>query len=333
LVETALHEPCHTRWGAKPFQPPRLQDFCEAAVRIKGVAVRTPLMPLHSYNESNGVYLKPEVLQPVTSFKLRGVYNWASCLPPEKRSEGLYTISAGNTAQAIGYVANLFGVPSKTFLPDTVPQNKVEAVKSYGLDVEMIPLKDYFTWEPEQDCKGCFLHPFAEPMMIAGNGTIGLEIMEDLPDVDTVYVPVGGGGLVNGIGRAVKAIKPDVRIVGVQPENYPALSTSLNEGGPVKVDMKPTISDGVAAPMIDVMFHHLKEILDEQVMVSEFQIKQAVKRLALRNKLVVEGAGALSVAAAMMESKERRGKTVCILSGGSIDHDKLSLILNNPNFL
>ncbi len=228
----------------------------------------------------------------------------------------------------MGYVANLFKVPAKTLLPDTVPPNKIEAVKSYGLDVEIIPLEEYFTWEPDEDCTGCFLHPFAEPLMIAGSGTIGLEIMEDLPEVDTVYVPVGGGGLVNGIGRVVKAIKPDVKIVGVQPENYPALSTSLSEGRPVRVEMKPTISDGVTAPMIDVMYPHLKEILDEQITVNETQIKQAIKYLAFRNKLVVEGAGALSLAAAI-NTRKKHENTVCILSGGSIDRDKLITILNN----
>ena len=323
-------EPCSIRWGASPFAPPTLLDFRAAAERIRGVAARTPLVKLHSFNGDNGVYLKPENLQPVNSFKVRGVLNWARTLSPERRVEGLYTISSGNTAQALGYVANLYGVKARSYLSERTPRGKVEAIRGYGVEIEFLSEAEYFGFEPDLGGPGCYFHPFAEPLMVAGNGTIGLEIFEDLPQVETVFCPVGGGGLINGGGRALKALKPGVRVVGVQPENFPAVETCRRLGRPVRVEMKPTLGDGVAAPVTDVMLPLLMEVMDGMVLVSEDEIRAAVRRLALHNKLVVEGAGALSLAAALKTPPSERGATVCVLSGGSIDADKLADIIMGP---
>jgi threonine dehydratase len=295
---------------------------------------RTPLVPLHSYDAKTDILLKPEILQPIGSFKVRGVYNWAACLTAEERKNGLSTISAGNTALALGYAARLFGVPARSFLPDSVPNARVEAIQSYGMDAVKLPREDLFRYIFESLWKNepyCFLNPWGDPNMIAGSGTIGLEIFDDLKTVDTVYVPVGGGGLISGVGSTLKTLKPSVKIIGVQSESCPALQTSLDAGEPVWINTEPTICHGTTVPfVVDEMFPMLKQIVDEVVLVSEDAVKAAIKRLAIGNKLMVEGSGALSVAAAMATPSEKRGQTVCILSGGSFDLEEQAEIMATP---
>jgi threonine dehydratase len=296
------------------------------------VAVRTPLLPLRSYSGAPAdILLKPETLQPVTSFKIRGAYNWASSLTEEQRARGLSTVSAGNTAQAVAYAARLVGASARSRLPDTTPRAKIEAIEAYGMEPVLMPGDELFDWMLSagwEDESYTFLHPWVEPLMVAGSATIGLEIHEDLPDVDTVFVSVGGGGLICGVGSALKALNPDVRIVAVQPEACAPVSASVAAGVPVWIDPQPTLCDGLGVPLVtDEMWPLLRSVVDETVEVSEEQVKDAIRRLALDNKLVVEGAGAASVAAALAVPVSERGRSVCILSGGSIDGDKLAAIV------
>ena len=298
---------------------------------LDGIAVRTPLLPLQGHEGETGILLKPEVLQPIGSFKLRGVYNWAAGLTAEQRQRGLSTASAGNTAQALGYVARLFGVPARSLLPDWVPENKLASIRRYGVTPLTVSLDDLLAYMLEEKWRQesySYLNPWGDPMMIAGNGTIGIELIDDLPDVDTVYVPVGGGGLIAGLGGALKALKPAVRIVGVQAEACPALHAAFEAGGPVWVEARPTICEGASAPLIvDEMLPLLRRVVDEVALVSDEAAASCVRMLALGNKLVVEGAGAMSLAAALATPARDRGKTVCILSGGSIGADRLQTIL------
>lgn len=309
-----------------------LKETEKAAERIKNVIIRTPLVPLHSYETKQDIYLKPETLQPVTSYKLRGVFNAVASLSKEEREKGLSTFSAGNTAQALGWTAQYYGVSARSVLFDSVPTSKIEAIKSYGVEAIVLPWEEARSWflghgweqEPYT-----FIHPWFNHEFRAGNGTIGLEIIADIPDVDTVYIPVGGGGLICGVGSVLKELKPSIRVVGVQPEVSPALDEAFKVGKGVKTIIGETISD-ISAPILDEMYPLLRQVVDDVVLVSEKAIKKAMKHLMLRNKLVVEGAGALSVAGAVQESLEVRGKAVCIISGGSIDTDKLVAILNDP---
>lgn len=309
-----------------------LKETEKAAERIKNVIIRTPLVPLHSYETKQDIYLKPETLQPVTSYKLRGVFNAVASLSKEEREKGLSTFSAGNTAQALGWTAQYYGVSARSVLMDSVPVSKIEAIKSYGVEAIVLPWEEARSWflghgweqEPYT-----FIHPWFNHEFRAGNGTIGLEIIADIPDVDTVYIPVGGGGLICGVGSVLKELKPSIRVVGVQPEVSPALDEAFKVGKGVKTIIGETISD-ISAPILDEMYPLLRQVVDDVVLVSEKAIKKAMKHLMLRNKLVVEGAGALSVAGAVQESLEVRGKAVCIISGGSIDTDKLVAILNDP---
>jgi threonine dehydratase len=322
-----------TSLGGPIVEPPDIADVRAAAERLRGVVVRTPLVPLHSFGASSDIYLKPEMLQPVGSYKLRGVYNWAASLNPELRERGLSTHSAGNTAQALGYVARLFGVSARSLVPDFAPYVKVRAVESYGATPVVMPfdeLLDFVFAERWKHEPYNFLNPWGEPKMIAGSATIGLEIIEDSPDVETVYVPVGGGGLVAGMGSVLKALKPSVRIVGVQAEACPALHSSFAAGRPVWVDARPTICEGVAVPFVsDEMYPLLRSVIDDVVLVSEGEVRRAIRVLASNNSFVVEGAGALSVAAVLAD-EQRRGKTVCILSGGKIEMDELAAIVGQP---
>jgi len=320
-----------TGWGGATAFPPDLTEIQAASERLKQVIVRTPLIPLHSFNKTTGIFLKPEILQPIGSYKIRGAYNWAASLTAEERNRGLSTVSAGNTAMALGYTARLFRVPARSLLPDSVPAAKLEAIKRYGMEAVLVPMDELINfifearWEQEPYS---FLNPWADQKMIAGSGTIGLEIFHDMPDVDTVFVPVGGGGLISGIGSALKVLKPSLRVVGVQSEACPSLQATFEAGRPTWVNAQTTICDGTAVPFIvDEMYPLLRQVVDEAVLVSEEAVKSAIKRLALRNKLIVEGSGALSVAAALSTPSEERGKTVCILSGGSIDSDKLKKII------
>ena len=315
--------------GDPPIPPPSIPDVQAAARRIDGVAIRAPLLKYKSSQPGPAVWLKAECLQPVGSFKLRGVLNWARSLPQADLDQGLSTQSAGNTAQALGYAAGLLGVPARSLLPDSAPQVKVDGVRAYGVTPVPVPfsaLMDYVFdkgWETEPYN---YLNPWGDPSMLAGSGTIGMEILDDLPEVTAIYVPVGGGGLVAAIGSVIKELRPDVEIIGVQSRACPSLGAALDAGEPRWVEAGETICDGTMVPVVvDEMYPLVSSVVDRVVLVSEADVRTAIARLALGNKLVVEGSGAMSLAAALGE--ERDGPVACVVSGGSIGADRLAAIL------
>jgi threonine dehydratase len=310
--------------------PPGLSEIETAAGRLHGVCVRTPLVALHTFEADDGILIKPEIHQPAGSFKVRGVFNAVAALEPEVRTRGLSTVSAGNTAQALAWTARRFGVAAQAIMPEGAPVTKVEAVRRYGARPVLVPVEELFRflkerlWEREPHA---FVHPWTDRNVMIGHGTIGLEIFADCPDVETVYVPVGGGGLIGGVGSALRARAPGVRVVAVEPQGCPALHRSLKRGHPVEVSCR-TMCDGVAVPYItDEMFPLLQEIVDEVVLVSEQAVRSTIRRLARYDRVIVEGAGALAVAAALATPLSRRGRSVCLLTGGSIDTDAFLEIL------
>ena len=318
-----------TGWGELPASAPTLDAVRKARERIRGVAERTPLAPFG--RADSGILLKSELGQPTGSFEIRGVYNWAAGLSPEEVRRGFSTFGAGNTALALAHCANAFGTTCRSILPDSAPEVKVRTLRDRGVQTVLVPceeMADYIFSAGWRDEPYAFLHPWTEPAMIAGHATIGLEIIEDLPDVETVYVPVGGGALAAGVGCAVGMLNPAVRIVGVQTESYPALAQSFRAGRPVWIEPRPTICDDVAVPFAtDQLYPLLRETLDGVAVVSEAQVREAVRALAQEGKLVAEGAGALALAAALDTPLEERGLCVCLVTGGNIPPKLLDEIL------
>ena len=312
---------------------PTLEEIGEARERIRPAVRRTPLVPADERFDAEDLYLKLETFQPVGSFKLRGVFNAVAALSETERGRGVSTVSAGNTAQALAWSARRFGVPARSLMPETAPATKIEAVRAYGGEPVLVPLAEVFRYLREEGWKDepyAFIHPWTNRDVMTGHASLGLEILEDLPEVETVLVPVGGGGLLAGVGAALRAAKPSVRVVAVEPEGCPALYRSLEAGRPMEVDCR-TICDGVAVPYItEEMFPVLRKLSSSVALVSEDRVKSAVKSLALWNKVVAEPSGALAVAAALAIPKAQRGqwgKTVALVTGGSIDPAKLAGIL------
>jgi len=318
---------------------PTLEAIREARERTRNVVRHTPLVPLHERFGAADIHLKLETLQPVGSFKQRGIFNAVALLSDDERARGLSTVSAGNTAQALAWSARHFGVTARSLMPDTAPQAKVDAVRALGGEPVLVPVAEVFRylkdkgWESEPYT---FIHPWTNPHVMTGHGSLGLEILEDLEEVESVFIPVGGGGLMAGVGSAIKAVRPEVRVVAVEPEGCPAFHESLRAGAPVEVGCD-TVCDGVAVPyMTEEMFPLLKEIADGTCLVSEPNVKGMVRRLALDQKIVAEPSGALALVAALGESPARRGLSVAIVTGGSIDAAKLAAILVDetlPNFV
>jgi len=300
----------------------------EATNCISDVVVRTPTLPYRGH--AGDIFLKLEILQPIGSFKLRGVYNWVASLSEAERARGISTTSAGNTAQALGYVARLFGIPSKTLLPESVPDAKLDAIISYGVEPFKVTVEELFAYMLEERWREesySYLNPWGAPEMIAGSATIGLEILEDC-EVDTVFIAVGGGGLAAGVGSAIKAVSPDVRILAVQPEGCPSLKASFDAGEGTWVTPAETICDGTRVPLIvNEMIPLLRDVIDDVIIVPESRVREAVRKLALINKVVAEGSGALSLAGALHLDESERGRSVCVISGGSIDPALLAEIV------
>lgn len=309
---------------------PTLEEIREARERITPAAVHTPLVRLHSFEERSDIHLKLEIHQPITSFKIRGIFNAVASLSDDERSRGLSTTSAGNTAQALAWCGRYFGVPARSLMPEGAPQSKIDAVRAYGGEPVFVTVDELFRYMRERGWEQepyTFIHPWINRDVLVGHGSAGLEILDDLAEVESVFIPVGGGGFIGGVASALKAARPDVRIVAVEPEGCPALFESLRTGEPASVDCS-TICDGVAVPYItDEMFPLLRELVDEVVLVTDDIVKSTITFLAQRNKIVVEPAAALSVAAAMASSPDDRGVAVAIITGGSIDLDKLIDIL------
>jgi threonine dehydratase len=294
-----------------------------AAERAGPHVLRTPMIPV------DGVLLKLECLQPTGSFKVRGYFAAALALEPEKLKQGLITVSAGNAAQACAYVANRLGVPCRVFMFDTAPPPKVEGVKRWGATPIPMTRDALFQWmaaEGWTDEPEAFIHPHIDPEVQAGHGVIALELMEDVPDLARVIVPVGGGGLVSGIAAAIKGHRPQIEVIGVQSDGYPLWTRSIEAGGPVAIT-PDTIADGTAAPFHPRMFDLLRQSVDRWLTVPEPRLRAAIPELAAAAKVVAEGAGALSYAA--LEQLKPGPPTVAIVSGGNIDPKLLASLLTS----
>ena len=309
------------------IERPRKDEVVEAAALLRDVVVSTPLIPVSGVD---GVWIKPEIHQPGGSFKVRGVFHRVARMSPEFRARGISTVSAGNTAKALAWAGRHFGVTARSLMPDSAPRAKVDAVEALGGTPVLVPVEQVFAflkehgWEQEPYA---FVHPWTDRDVMIGHGTLGLEIVRALPDVDTVFVPVGGGGLLGGVGSALKAVRPQVRVVAVEPAGCPSLHAAIAAGEPVEVQCD-TICDGVAVPYITTeMFPLLSDLADESVLVSEEDVKATIRFLATDCHVVAEGSGALALAAAMAMPAERRGRSVCLVTGGSIDLGKLAVIL------
>jgi threonine dehydratase len=309
-----------------------LREIEAARARIADVAVRTPLVRLHAGEVPAGteIYLKLECLQPIGSFKIRGATNAIRTAPEAARARGLVTASAGNMAQGVAWAGRELGLPATIAVPDHAPEAKLEAIERLGGRVVKLPYDDW--WQAivtsrVDGVEGLFVHPVQDEGVMAGNGTIGLEILEDLPDPDAVVIPFGGGGLTVGIASAIRAQRPDVKIYTAEPATGAALTAALAAGEPTDVEYAASFVDGSGSRrVLDAMWPRVQPLVDGAFPVPIEDAAAAVRTLAARAHVIAEGAGALATAAALA-GRAGAGKVVCIVSGGNINPGKLSEIL------
>ena len=305
----------------------------EARERLKGVAQRTGMVQFKALSdESSQVYLKTEDLQNTGSFKVRGAYIKIASLSEEERACGVIASSAGNHAQGVALAAKAFGVPATIVMPAGAPLSKVKATRELGANVVLhgTVYDDAYAeaCRLQKETGATFIHPFDDPMVIAGQGTIGLEIMDDLPDVNTIVVPIGGGGLASGVAAAVKMLHPHVRVIGVQAAGAAGMKASLDAGHIVELPSAKTIADGIAVKRPgENTFELCRQYLDQVVTVDDDEIAQAILFLMERGKMVAEGAGAAPVAAILNRKFDVTGKVAAVISGGNIDVTMLSRII------
>jgi threonine dehydratase len=311
--------------------PIPLRDILAARERIAGSAIRTPLVRLNVDDAPTEIWLKLECLQPIGSFKLRGAGNAMALAADDVLARGVYTASAGNMAQGVAWMARRRGVPCTVVVPETAPESKLAAITRLGADYVKEPFDAWWQvlvehrYEPLAD--RLFIHPVSDPAVMAGNGTIGLEILEDLPGVDAVLVPYGGGGLSCGIASAVRALNPDTDVFACEVETAAPLAAALAAGSPQPINYVPSFVDGIGSKgVLQEMWPLARTLLAGSFVVSLPEVASAVKLLVERNRVVAEGAGAVGVAAALA-GKAGSGKVVCVLSGGNIDSGKLARIL------
>ncbi len=298
---------------------------------IAGTAVRTPLVRLH-VDAPAEIYLKLENLQPIGSFKLRGAYNAIRQAPAEVLRDGVVTASAGNMAQGVAWAARELGVPATIVVPEHAPQTKVAAIERLGGRVLKVPFERWWQAIEEsryEEVPGFFVHPAADDLVMAGNGTIGLEVLEDLSDVDAILVPIGGGGLLAGIASAVKQLRPETRLYGVEPETAAPLNATLAAGGvSTPIEYTASFVDGSGSKvLLPAMWQLIRPLVDGALVASLAETADAIRLLAERVRVIAEGAGGLAPAAALAGRLDGARKVVCIVSGGNIDLDRLRTIL------
>jgi threonine dehydratase len=307
-----------------------LAEIEAARERIAGTAIRTPLVRLRIEDAPAEIYLKLENLQPISSFKIRGATNAVLLAPPGDRARGLVTASAGNMAQGVAWAARTLGVPATIAVPEHAPEAKLAAIARLGGRTLKLPYDDWWNVIVTghlDGTEGLFVHPVQDPGVMAGNGTIGLEIIDDLPDPDAVVIPYGGGGLTVGIASAIKALRPATRILTAEPETGAALAAALAAGHPADVDYRASFVDGAGSRrVLDSMWPLVTPLVDEAVAVPVVDAAAAVRLLAERARVIAEGAGALALAAALA-GRAGTGKVVCVVSGGNINLSKLAAIL------
>jgi threonine dehydratase len=315
----------------EPVRPIALADIEEARERIADTVLRAPLVKLDAGAGAPDIYLKLENLQPTNAYKIRGAANAVARLSDEERSRGVWTISAGNAGQGVAYAAREFGVPCSVVAIETAPQTKLDRMRALGATIVAVSYED--AWVAAESHRfegmdGTFVHPFDNHDFIAGHGTMGLEIVEDLPEVRTVIAAIGGGGLITGLGSAVKALKPDVRVIGAEPETASPYAYSLANGGPQRFpNWQASFVDGAGGKSVtERMWQRMQAVVDGTITVTLDQVREAMRLMAEKARVVAEGAGALPVAAALA-GEPLDGPIVCVVSGGNIDLDKFAELI------
>ncbi len=313
---------------------PTLSEIYEARRRIMGVARRTPLDRSLWLTELAGhdVYMKLEAWQRTRSFKMRGAYNAISSLDPEHRARGLVTASAGNHGQAVALAAREVGARATIFVPKNAPETKKRRIQAFGAAINT----DCASYDEAQvaarefaDRSGAtFVHAFSDRAVVAGQGTVGVEILEDMPHVRNVIVPVGGGGLIGGIGIAIKSANPAIRVIGVQSTATPAMHEAFRAGKLVNCSLKPTLADGLAGQVDEISFTRARAVVDEMVLVEEETIPAAIRAM-YRDGVIGEGGAAVSVAAIAEGVVKVDGPTVVVITGGNIDAERFAAILSS----
>ena len=311
-------------------EPIPLETIRAAQERLAGTVLRTPLVPLAVADAPAAIYLKLENLQPIGSFKLRGAGNALALLDPAQLADGVWTASAGNMAQGVAWCARRLGAACAVVVPDSAPATKRQAIERLGARIVSVPFAEWwetFRTRRHPDVSGVFIHAFSDPAVMAGNATIGLEILEDLPDVDAILVPWGGGGLCCGIASAVRAVASRCRVYACEVATAAPLAPSLAAGEEVDVAYTPSFVDGIGAPAVfPEMFALARRLVDGALVSPLDEVAAAVRLLVERNRVVAEGAGAAALAAALA-GKAGSGKVACVVSGGNIDTAKLADII------
>jgi threonine dehydratase len=307
-------------------RPIELAEIREARTRIANAIVRTPLVRLELGPGYPDIRLKLENLQPINAYKLRGAANAVAMLPESKRKRGVWTISAGNAGQGVAYAARRAGVPCTVVVIETAPESKIERMRALG--AKLIPVQYDVAWKALEErsypgAGGTFVHPFDDHNFITGHGTMGLEILEDAPDTKAVIASIGGGGLITGVGSAIKALKPEIKVWGVEPETAAPAALSFEKGSPqVFKNWKASFVDGAGGQsMFPRMWERMKPVVDNYIVVTLDETKKAMRLMAEKARVISEGAGALPVAAALT-GKVGKGPIVAIVSGGNIDMKK-----------
>lgn len=310
--------------------PIAIAEIRAAQERLNRIVLRTPLAVFNGEAKTVEIFLKLENLQAGGSFKLRGASNALLLATAQELTEGVWTASAGNMALALAWQARRLGIACTAVVPDDAPAAKLDPLSRLGAQMIKVPFADYQQIQREHcfhGMRGRLVHPFADPDVMAGNGVIGVEVLQDLPDMDTIVIPYGGGGLSCGIASAVRAIKPEVRILAAEVETAAPLAASLAAGKPVRVGFTPSFISGIGAPFVfEEMWRLASSLLDGSVVVSLEEVRQAMKMMAETNHIIAEGAGAVATAAAL-SGKAGTGKIVCIVSGGNIDQHLFAKIL------
>jgi threonine dehydratase len=313
-----------------PTKPVTLAEVQEARRNIQAIALRTPLVRCNA-EAACELFLKLENLQPIGSFKIRGAANVMALTPREDLARGVLTASAGNMAQGVAFCARRMGVPATIVAPDTAPLTKIRAVERMGGRVIQVPFAEWWQTFETRSYPGIdatFIHAFDDPHVMAGNGTIALELLEELPDLDAIVIPWGGGGLSCGIASVLRARVPKVRIFAAEIETAAPLSPSLAAGQPRTVDYQTSFVDGIGGKMVfPSMFELARQLLDGSIVVTLKDAAQAMKLAAERNRIIVEGASACAIAAAL-SGRAGSGKVVAIVSGGNIDLDRFAQVIN-----
>ena len=312
----------------EPVRPIAIADIEAARARIGGTVLRTPLVKLDLGRDGPDIRLKLENLQPTNAYKIRGAANAVARLTDDERARGVWTISAGNAGQAVAFAARAAGIPCAVVAIETAPQTKLDRMRALGATI--IPVSYADAWQAAEahafdGMEGTFVHPFDNHDFIAGHGTMGLEILEDAPDVHTVIAAIGGGGLITGVGSAIKTLNPGVRILGAEPETAAPFAYSLREGGPRKfAGWTASFVDGAGGQSVTArMWERMQAAVDGSITVSLDQVRGAMRLMADKARVIAEGAGALSLAAALT-GEAGEGPIVCIVSGGNIDLKKFA---------